>query len=74
MVSELGQFGSVRFDEGQLVGRDVVLQEKRLIARHRGHALQAGAKLIGWHVQPGGNLVGIGLQIALLIAQQQHGE
>ena len=71
---ELGQLRSVRFDEGQLVGRDVVLQEQRLISRHRGHALQAGAQLVGRNVQPGGDLVGVGLQIAVLIAQQQHRE
>ncbi len=71
---ELGQLRFVRFDEGQLVGSDVVLEEQRLISRHSGHALQAGAQLVGGDVQPSGNLVGIGLEIAVLIAQQQHGE
>src|ERR1019366_5296774 len=34
----------------------------------------AGAQLVGWDVQPCGDLVGVGLQIAVLIAQQQHRE
>ena len=74
MVSSSGNSALMRFDEGQLVGRDVVFQEERLISGHRGHALQARAQLIGRHVQPGGDLVGIGVQVAVLIAQQQHGE
>ena len=32
------------------------------------------AQLIGRHVQPGSDLVGIGHQIAFLIAQQQNGK
>src|SRR5664279_3747290 len=71
---ELGQLRFVRFDKGQLVGSDVVFEEQRLIARHSGHALQAGTQLVGGNVQSGGDLVGVYLEIAVLIAQQQHGE
>ena len=71
---QLGQFGAMRLDEGQFVGRDVVLQEHRLVAGNRRHAPQARAQLIGRHVQAGGDLVGVGLEVALLIAQQQDGK
>src|ERR1019366_5294933 len=71
---EFGQFLFVRFDEGQLVGSNVILEEQRLIPRHCGHALQAGAQLVRRDVKPSGDLVGVGLQIAVLIAQQQHRE
>ncbi len=71
---KLRQVCAVRFDERQFVGRDVVFQEQRLISRYRSHALQARAQLVGRNVQPGRNLVGVGVEVAVLIAQQQHRE
>ena len=71
---EFRQVGAVRFDERQLVGRDVVFQEQRLVSRNRGHALQARAQFVRRNVQARCDLVGIGVEVAVLIAQQQHGE
>ncbi len=36
--------------------------------------LQARAQIVRLHVQAGGDLVGIGVDVALLVAQQQHRE
>ena len=71
---EFRQVGAVRLDEGKFVRRDVVFQKQRLVARDRRHALQARAQFVGRNVQSFGDLVGIDFEIAVLVAQQQHGE
>ena len=71
---EFRQIGAVRLNERQFVRRDVVLEKQRLVARNRSHALQARPQFVRRNVQPLGDLLGIHFEIAVLIAQQQHGE
>ena len=69
---ELRQISAMRFDECQLIRRNVVFQEERLVTGDRLHSAQARPQLIGRNVQPRSNLVSIGIEVAVLIAQQKH--
>jgi len=71
---EFGQFVLVRFDERQLIGRDVFLQENRLVLRHRREALDALPHFLGIQVQALGDGIGVRRQIARGITQQERGK
>ncbi len=69
---KFGKLVLVRLDEGQFVGRDVFLQENRLVLRHPRGALDAQPHFVGVQVQALGDQIRIGHKIARGIAQQQR--
>jgi hypothetical protein len=71
---KFGKLVLVRLDERQFVGRDVFLQENRLVLRHRGEAPDALPHFLGIQMQPLRNGVRVRVQIARRIAQQERGK
>ena len=68
------QFVFVRLDKRQLVRCDVFLQKYRLVLRHGSKPPDAQPHFVRVQVQPSGDHVRVGVQVARGIAQQQRGK
>src|SRR5436853_913673 len=71
---QFGQFVTMRFNERQLVRRDVFFEKNWLVLGHGGEMTHTAAYLLRGHVQALGNENGVGIQVPTLIAQQQRGK
>ncbi len=71
---EITQLVAVRFDERQLVRRDVIFQHHRLRRRLRRESPDARPYFLRGNVQPGGDLLDVRRIRLQLLAQEQHRE
>ena len=71
---ELRELRAMRFDPGQLVGRNVVFHKQRLVSGVRGNALDTGVEFLRIEMETVGDQVNVGKEIAMLVAQHEHGE